>query len=315
MSLICNICLEEYKNNFNSEKTPRILSCGDTFCTQCLKKMRKNNIIECPICRKENFDEIEKITVNKFIIDLINDKILSAIKYLENQEVKADSPDYKFSIALMGESGGGKTSIGNFYRTGEKAQNSVLSTVSLDNSFKFLLVHQKTVKITLWDKAGQEKYRSLSIGYLRGVNAIILVFALTDLLTKKDKKAFEQKSENEKNKIKEEYTKKIINDLNYWMQQFKQINSQKNQIIYLVGNKIDIGKEYILIKENEINDFVLTNNLNYYETSALTGENIQRMFNELAFELISIYSNSTDASTAKSFKLKNNINKSSTCKC
>ena len=99
------------------------------------------------------------------------------------------------------------------------------------------------------------------------------------------------------------------------MQQFKQINSQKNQIIYLVGNKIDIGKEYILIKENEINDFVLTNNLNYYETSALTGENIQRMFNELAFELISIYSNSTDASTAKSFKLKNNINKSSTCKC
>ena len=203
MSLICNICLEEYKNNFNSEKTPRILSCGDTFCTQCLKKMRKNNIIECPICRKENFDEIEKITVNKFIIDLINDKILSAIKYLDNQEVKADSPDYKFSIALMGESGGGKTSIGNFYRTGEKAQNSVLSTVSLDNSFKFLLVHQKTVKITLWDTAGQEKYRSLSIGYLRGVNAIISVFALTDLLNKKDKKAFEQKSENEKNKIKE----------------------------------------------------------------------------------------------------------------
>ena len=316
MSLICNICLEEYKNNFNSEKTPRILSCGDTFCTECLKKMRKNNIIVCPICRKENFEEIEKMPVNKYIIDSINDKILSSIKYLDNQDIKEDNPDYKFSIALMGESGGGKTSIGNFYRTGEKAQNSTLSTVSLDNSFKFLSVHQKTVKITLWDTAGEEKYRSLSIGYIRGVHAIILVFALTNLLTNKDKEKFEQKSENEKNKIKEEYTKAKINDLEYWIQQFKQINSQKKQIIYLVGNKIDIGKDYILINEDEITKFVLNNNLNYYETSALTGENIQKMFNELAFELMTIYSNSSDASTAKSFKLKNNINKTTaTCKC
>jgi GTP1/Obg family GTP-binding protein len=99
------------------------------------------------------------------------------------------------------------------------------------------------------------------------------------------------------------------------MQQFKQINSQKNQIIYLVGNKIDLGKEYILIKEDEITKFILDNNLKYYETSAVTGEKIQEMFNELAFELMTIYSNSSDASTAKSFKLKNNINKSSTCKC
>jgi small GTP-binding protein len=315
MSLICKICLEEYNNSFNSAKTPRILNCGDTFCTQCLKNMRKNNKIECPICRKEIFEEIEKITVNKVIIDLINDKILSSIKYLDNQDIKADSPDYKFSIALMGESGGGKTSIGKFYRTGEKAQNSELLTVGLDNSFKFLSVHQKTVKITLWDTSGEERYRSISIGYLRGVHAIILVFALTNLLTKKDKEEFGQKSENEKTKIKEEYTKKIIKDLDFWMQQFKQINSQKKQIIYLVGNKIDLGKEYILIKEDEITKFILDNNLKYYETSAVTGEKIQEMFNELAFELMTIYSNSSDASTAKSFKLKNNINKSSKCGC
>lgn len=315
MSLVCDICLEEYKNNVNSEKTPRVLSCGHTFCTQCLWKMMKNNKIECPICRKENFEEIDEIRVNQYIIDLINNKILSAIKYLDDQDVKADNPDYKFSIALMGESGGGKTSIGNFYRTGEIAQNSLLATISLENSFKFLSVHQKTVKITLWDTAGEEKYRSLSIGYLRGVHAIILVFPLTNLLTKSNQKTFEQKSENERNKIKEEYTEKIIKDLEYWMQQFKQINSQKKQIIYLVGNKIDIGKKYILINDDEINKFILSNNLNYYETSALTGENIQKMFNELAFELMSLYSNSEDKSTAKSFKLKNKNNERSVCIC
>ena len=315
MSLICDICLEEYKNSFNSEKTPRVLICGDTFCTQCLKKISKNNIIKCPKCRQENFEEIEKIRVNKYIIDSINEKILSSIKYLDNQDIKTDNPDYKFSIAFMDESGGGKTSIGNFYRTGEKANNFTLSTVALENSFKFLSVHQKTVKITLWDTGGEERYRSLAIGYLRGVQAIILVFALTDILNEKDKEEYRQKNKDEKNKIKEEYTKKIIKDLEYWIQQFKQINSQKKQIIYLVGNKIDIGKEYILIDEDEIGKFVFNNDINYYETSALTGENIQKMFNDLAFELITVYSNSTDASTAKSFKLKNFNNQSAKCKC
>ena len=136
MSLICSICLEEFKNSFNSEKTPRVLSCGDTFCTQCLRKMSKNNIIQCPTCRQENFEEIEKIRVNKFIIDLINEKILSAIKYLDNKDIKTDNPDYKFSMAFMGESGGGKTSIGNFYTNGEKASDFILSTIGLENSFK-----------------------------------------------------------------------------------------------------------------------------------------------------------------------------------
>jgi len=47
----------------------------------------------------------------------------------------------------------------------------------------------------------------------------------------------------------------------------------------------------------------------------LTGENIQKMFNDLAFELMKMYSNSADDSTANSFKLKNGIKKSGKCKC
>jgi len=48
----------------------------------------------------------------------------------------------------------------------------------------------------------------------------------------------------------------------------------------------------------------------------LTGENIQKMFNDLAFELMKMYSNSADDSTANSFKLKNGLKKSGKCsKC
>jgi len=129
---------------------------------------------------------------------LINKKILSAIKYLDNQDIKADNPDYKFSIAFMGESGGGKTSIGNFYTTGEKASDFILSTIGLENSFKYLSVHQKTVRITLWDTGGEERYRSLAIEYLRGVHAIILVFALTDLVNENENKNINKKMRTKK---------------------------------------------------------------------------------------------------------------------
>ena len=314
MSIICPICLEEYKNSMNSEKTPRILSCSDTMCTQCLRKLKKDNVIECPICKKQNFEEVEEIRPNKFIIDLIEQKILSAIKYLDDKNIALYKPDYHFNVALTGESGAGKTSICNFYKT-DKPILSTLPTIGLDNSFKFLSVHQKLVKITLWDTAGEERYRSLSIGYLRGVHAMVLVFSLTNLLDQEELKIFKQKSKEEKNKIKEDYTKNTIKDLNFWLQQFKMINSQSMQIIYLVGNKNDIGEEYRLIQKDELNNFVINNNLNYYETSALTGDNIKKMFDNLTFELLSIYSNSEDANTAKSFKLKNVRNNSEKCKC
>ena len=315
MSLVCPICLEEYKNNINSEKTPRILSCGDTLCTQCLKKLIKDNVIKCPLCTKENFEEIEKYAVNKYIINLIDEKILSSIKYLDIKDgIKLENPDYQFSIALVGESQVGKTSIGNFYQTGKIIDNSI-QTVGLNNSFKYLYVHQKTIKITLWDTAGEERYRSITVGYLRGVHALIIVFSLTNLLNKEDLENFKKKTEIEKNQIKEEYTKNTINNLKFWLEEFKQINTRKEHIIYLVGNKIDIGKEYKLTIQDEINNFVSNNNLKYYETSAMTGEKIIEMFNNLAFDLITIYSNSSDAATAHSFKLKNKIGQKKSCGC
>ena len=164
MSIVCPLCLEEYKNNINSEKTPRVLSCGDTFCTECLRKLIKDHVIICPLCKKENLEEIEKYSVNRFIFDLINEEKLSV--------KKEENPDYKFSIALVGDSFAGKTSIGDFFQTG-KFNAYPATGFHIPN--KYLYVHQKTIQITLWDTVGEEQYRSMTIGYLRRVDALIIV--------------------------------------------------------------------------------------------------------------------------------------------
>ena len=57
---ICDICMEEYEDNDKSEKCPRILQCGHTFCTRCIKRIKNknNNVIICPTCRSKDYRQI-----------------------------------------------------------------------------------------------------------------------------------------------------------------------------------------------------------------------------------------------------------------
>ena len=68
-SILCYSCSNDFSYNLDSEKTPRILNCGHTICTQCLYKLRTNDKIECIFCLKQSFEEIEKLTINKCIIE------------------------------------------------------------------------------------------------------------------------------------------------------------------------------------------------------------------------------------------------------
>ncbi|KAJ8312696.1 hypothetical protein KUTeg_010069 [Tegillarca granosa] len=46
--LECGICQEEYNEG---SKTPRLLPCLHTLCSDCLRRLVHNNVIECPFCR------------------------------------------------------------------------------------------------------------------------------------------------------------------------------------------------------------------------------------------------------------------------
>lgn len=48
MEVTCPICYDPYNDK---EKIPRILSCGHTFCQNCLMDLRTSNILTCPTCR------------------------------------------------------------------------------------------------------------------------------------------------------------------------------------------------------------------------------------------------------------------------
>ena len=83
----CSICLEKYNKK---DKLPRILSCGHTFCTSCIKKIKSKNSsenhIKCPIDLKIGFEtnNVEEIPINRIVVDLIDLNIDEKINNEEN---------------------------------------------------------------------------------------------------------------------------------------------------------------------------------------------------------------------------------------
>jgi len=86
----CSICLEKYDKK---EKLPRILTCGHTFRTSCLIKIKEknkpDNKIKCPLDLKIEYDKnnIEEIPINRVIVDLLD---LNLSEKLNEDKNKSD---------------------------------------------------------------------------------------------------------------------------------------------------------------------------------------------------------------------------------
>ena len=268
---LCDICMEEYEDNDKSEKCPRILNCGHSFCTLCLKKIKqKNQNIICPSCRSIDLREINQITINRAIYDLIWEKkqSLKISKVSKNcgindfikiQKFKRDyNTDIVIKLALIGEASTGKTSISKCYINGPlQNEEEYKVTVALDFFTKILECENNLIKLQIWDTAGQERYQSLTSGYLKGVHGCIIVFDVTN------RKSFEK--------------------ISHWIQLYKNFNEYKNNII-IVGNKIDKPKR--VVNKDEAENYCNQLGFKYFETSALTGVNIFIIFQTIAFQIL-----------------------------
>ena len=235
--IICVICLKEFSLD-DPKKISKILKCGHTFCTQCIYNIRRNGIIICIFCGQEITEEVDQLTENKCAKDEIIKELNINFKYIEKNNIDINKY-FQFSVGLLGEYNSGKTSISHFFRTEESFEIDPLHTIGLDYHYKYVSFKNKTIKITLWDTPGQERFTSLSIAFLRGVQALLLVFSLTPTLNPKEKEEYDNAKGEDKKKLKKNYTEKTFKNVEFWLEQFYQFNYQKDKIIYLIGSKSD----------------------------------------------------------------------------
>ena len=165
--------------------------------------------------------------------------------------------EFNFKTVMIGEPGVGKSSIisrgvNNIFTNDYKA------TLCFDHSWKNYKVNNTKIRIQLWDTCGQEVYHSVIKNFYKSALCIFVVFAIDN------NESFDQ--------------------LSFWLNEIKE-SCPDDILIFLVGNKKDKENERAVSKE-KIDNFIQSNNIvNYYETSAANGENVDKLFEETVKEL------------------------------
>ena len=166
------------------------------------------------------------------------------------QESHEDSVDNSISVTrhkviFVGDASTGKTSIIN--RIIDNPFNDTYEvSIGIDFMSKNIRFRGQSIKIQIWDSAGQEKYKGLIPSYVRNSSIVFIVYDVSN--------------------------RSSFDNIQNWISFVRNI---EKTIIILCGNKIDLTRE---VQANEGEELAKKEGLLFFECSAKTNENIKKMF-------------------------------------
>ena len=280
------------------------------------KKQSKNNIEDNKDSYANNNNENSLIqsenNINKSNITEetnnninTNQKINHLNNNKKNKQVKKVIKKVEYKIILLGEFNVGKSSIiaqfvDNNYQKIEKQKNC-------KNKCKSIAVDSETVaKLELYDSSGEEKFnKTLPNQFYKDAYGAIIVYDITN--------------------------KESFNKIKFWINEIIS-KCPSDTIILIIGNKTDIKERVVSYDEGNL--LAQKYQIEYFETSAKTGNNITLIFEKLLFEIIKkqnqnetksfINERSSQRKSVKLTEKKNNLNREnnnennnpkSKCKC
>ena len=166
--------------------------------------------------------------------------------------------EYIFKIVILGDGKVGKTSLVLQYTEHKFNENYIMS---IGANFAIKMVHVKdntVIRLQLWDLAGQQHFQFVRPSFYRGAFAAIFVFDLT--------------------------RRDSFNSIHKWKEECDQY--VPGVPLILVGNKADLNDERV-VSRREGQSLALEIGADYYyETSAKTATNIEKLFLDITDTLI-----------------------------
>ena len=170
--------------------------------------------------------------------------------------VEEDNYEMMFKIVLVGDASVGKTNLMSKYLKNEFKEDSK-ATVGVEFGAKQFTIDGHGIKAQIWDTAGQERYKAITSAYYRGAKGAFIVYDITrrDTFDSVDR---------------------WVNDLT--------AASDKNITIIVIGNKSDLEDQRQVTKE-EGEEKATKLQVAFFETSAFSGENVEKAFEQMVNEI------------------------------
>ncbi|TFF85826.1 MAG: GTP-binding protein [Promethearchaeota archaeon] len=222
----------------------------------------------------EELLESDKVIDKKFLLEIISSGLNTIMEMLndfkQEEERKYDIEPfpktkeekegrlYKFKILVVGDPGVGKTSIVLRY-TNKAFRRTYIPTLGVNITEKTVKNKNQTVRFVIWDVAGQSKYALMRKHYYEGANGILLIFDLTRV----------------------DSFKNLVD----WYKDVKKYIEADVLHGFILANKNDLEEDR-KINQSDINQMEEKIGLKIFETSALTGENVDKTFVDLTKLLV-----------------------------
>lgn len=149
-------------------------------------------------------------------------------------------------VVFLGNSSVGKTSIINqmiYHNSSDNQQ----PTIGVDFFSMNITVGTDTIRIQIWDTAGQEQFHSLIPSYLRDSTIAIIVYDISN--------------------------QESFQNLEHWI---KVVQDVSNPALIMVGNKTDL-EEIRTVSTEDGEKMAQSQNAKFIETSARTPSNIDKL--------------------------------------
>ncbi|MBD3211900.1 MAG: GTP-binding protein [Candidatus Lokiarchaeota archaeon] len=167
---------------------------------------------------------------------------------------------YKFKITLFGSEAVGKTSLLLRYIKNSFTPD-LKKTIGSNFLIKDLSIGETSIRLLIWDIAGQTAFQKLRSIYFKGSNGALGVYDVTEPQT--------------------------LLKIPGWVSSIKK-SVKKNIPMILLGNKIDLERK---VDPSEAKDLAERLKCEYMETSAKTGEKVDEAFGRIARACLKSFQN------------------------
>ncbi len=151
----------------------------------------------------------------------------------------------------------GKTTLIRRYSTG-LFSSELMSTIGVDFVVKEVKIGEEDVSFSIWDFAGEKKFRQLLPSYCSGASGALLLFDLTNA--------------------------ESMEELSAWVEIIDK--SAPNIVKVLVGTKLDLVANRQVPKRLAEDLMSKHHMIGFFETSSKTGEHVEDVFQALGAEIL-----------------------------